>query len=96
MSNPRNGDNYTRIVTATTTAIKSGQGTLRRLTVNTAVASAVITIYDNTAGSGTVIAIITMPATLLQNHFTLEYDIEFTTGLTIVSSSTADFTVAWN
>lgn len=95
MSTIRQGFNYTRIVTATTTTVKSGPGCLKRITVNSAVASSVFTLYDNTAGSGTVIGVITMPATLLQSHFDLEYDIRFAVGLTIVSSSTADVTVVW-
>ena len=96
MANLRSGDNYTRVVTATTTAVKSGSGTLKSIVVNTAVANAVITIYDNTAASGTVIAIITEPAALLSNHYVLPYGIRFTKGLTVVSSSTEDFTIVWN
>ena len=60
--------NYTNVASATTTAVKSGAGTLHSITVNKAVASGVITVYDNTAGSGTKIATITNPATLLHSQ----------------------------
>jgi hypothetical protein len=88
---------YTRIVTATTTAIKAGEGTLHRLTVNKKVASGVITLYDHpSAASGTVIAIITNPATLLDNGQTFEYGIHFKLGLTIVTAQVDDLTVVWD
>lgn len=96
MSNPRIGNNYQNILTATTTVVRSGAGRLVSIVVNKAVASGVITIYDNTAGSGTKIGIITHPATLLATQYDLEYNCRFTTGLTIVTSSTDDITVIWN
>jgi hypothetical protein len=96
MSNPRNGDNYTNIAGAATTVIKSGAGRLKCIVVNKAVASGVITVYDNTAASGTKIATITNPGTLLQNYFVLTYNAKFTTGLTIVTSAADDVTVVWN
>lgn len=96
MSNPKGGDNYTNIAGAATTAVKASAGRLKRITVNKAVASGVITVYDNTAASGTKIATITSPATLLQNYFTLEFDVRFATGLTIVTSAADDITVVWN
>ena len=61
-----------------------------------------ITTDDDTAGaieagftvqSGTKIATITMPATLLLNQDVLEYEVALNHGLTIVTSSTADITV---
>jgi hypothetical protein len=87
------GFNFTNIATATTTVVKSGQGRLLRLIVNTAVAGGVITIFNNTAGSGPVIATITMPATLLQNHFDFEFNCRFHTGLTIVTTAATNITV---
>lgn len=96
MSNPKRGDNYTNISSATTTAIATGRGTLKRIVCNKAVASGVITVYDNTAGSGTKIATITHPATLLQNQYDLEYNVQFATGLTIVTSAADDLTIVWS
>lgn len=61
-----------------------------------------ITTDDNTAAavtaghtvqSGTVVATITFPGTLLANQDTLEYGVAVKHGLTIVTSSTADITV---
>lgn len=90
------GHTYTRIVTGTTTTLKTGAGVLHTITFNKPVLSEVWTVYDNTAGSGTVIAIITLPATLVgEGPTTAIYDIAFSTGLTIVSSSTTDGTVSW-
>lgn len=88
--------NYTNVASATTTAVKSGAGTLHSITVNKAVASGVITVYDNTAGSGTKIATITNPATLLHSQMFLPYGVRFATGLTIVTSAADDITVAWS
>lgn len=80
----------------TTTVVKSGVGFLHSITVNKATASGVIAIYDNTAGSGTLIGTITMPATLLANQITLLFDVSFSVGLTIVTSGAAqDITVSY-
>jgi hypothetical protein len=95
MPNIDKGLNYTNIAGAATTAVKSGKGTLKSIAVNKAVANGVITIYDNTAGSGTKIATITHPATLLQNQYDLHYGVNFTTGLTIVTSAADDITVTY-
>lgn len=75
---------FKQIAGAATTVVKSGAGTLRRLVFNNTTAGTV-TIYDNTAASGTVIAIITPVAS--GQPFTLDYDLEFGTGLTIVTSA---------
>lgn len=81
---------YTNITAAapTTTVVKSGGGFLHAIDF-TAAANGVITIYDNTAASGTKIRTITSPATLLQSEQNKVLDIEFTNGLTIVTSGAA-------
>lgn len=87
---------YTPIVAAapTTTVVATGKGMLHTITLNTPVATGVITIYDNTAGSGTKIATITVPASPMP--VTLTYDVSFANGLTIVTSVAAqDITVAY-
>ncbi|MDD4110218.1 MAG: hypothetical protein PHS54_01545 [Clostridia bacterium] len=89
---------YSNITLAapTTTVVKTGEGVLHSITINKAVASGTITIYDNTAGSGTKIGTITMPETLLKNQETLIYDVAFTKGLTIVTATGAqDITIAY-
>jgi hypothetical protein len=88
--------NSTNITAAapTTTVVKSAEGILHSITFNKPVATSVVTIYDNTAGSGTVIGTITIPASPLP--VTLTYDIHFKTGLTIVTATAAsDITVSY-
>lgn len=91
------GWNYTPITTDTTTVVKSSRGVLHSVVINTPVASSVITLYDNTVGSGTKIGTITLPATLLtEGPYYALYDVVFTTGLTIVTATGAsDITVSW-
>lgn len=96
MASLRAGDNYTNITTATTTAVKASSGNLKAIVVNAAVTTGTITIYDNTAASGTKIATITFPATLLANQVYIPYNVHFSTGLTIVTTGTADITAVWN
>ena len=87
------GHKYTYIATNATTVVKSGSGVLHGITFNKKGASSnVATVYDNTAGSGTVIALIDTTDKI----GTLVYDIAFTTGLTIVTATgtAADMTVA--
>jgi hypothetical protein len=75
---------FSNITTTGTTTIKSGAGIFRRLVINTkGSASNTFTIYDNTAGSGTVIATIDT----VNSTGSLEYGLAFSTGLTIVSAS---------
>lgn len=84
----------TRIAANGTTTLKSGAGQLCSITVNTKGATGnTITIYDNTAGSGTVLAVID---TTVQPG-TFFYDVAFATGLTVVvaNGTAADFTVSF-
>jgi hypothetical protein len=84
------------ISTATTTVVKTGVGMLHSIVVNKHVATGVITIYDNTAASGTKLATITTGAALLSDPpLDAIYDISFTTGLTIVTSQAEDITVSY-
>jgi hypothetical protein len=86
---------YSNITSATTTTVKSGAGFLHAIIINTPVASATITIYDSTTGSGTKIGTITLGATLANDIYgNFLYDVYFTTGLTIVTSGVTDITVS--
>lgn len=79
-----------------TTTVKSGAGTLHSITLNSAAtATNVTTIYDNTAGSGTVIAIPNVVAATVPT--TLIFDLAFATGLTIVTATAngGDMTVCY-
>lgn len=84
---------YTNITTDATTTVKSGIGILHTICVNTPAATETIQIYDNTAGSGTKIGLITEFASV-GGCFT--FDVNFRTGLTIVTATAAgDITVSW-
>lgn len=88
---------FKNITTATTTVVKAGPGVLNTLTINKLVASATVTIYDNTAASGTVIGTITLPATLLaEGPVSAIYNVAFETGLTVVTVGAQDITVSYN
>ena len=87
--------NYKNIVLAapTTTVVKSGGGLLHTICINTPAATGTITIYDNTAASGTKIGTITAFAS---TNPCFTYDVNFTTGLTIVTATAAgDITVSY-
>lgn len=86
---------FQNITTATTTVVRSGPGVLTRIVNNKKVASGVITIYDNTSAAGTKIGTITSPGTLLDNQQVYEYDVQFKTGLTIVTSTADDLTIVY-
>lgn len=81
---------YAHIASATTTVVKSGAGFVHSITVNTTSAGA-ITVYDNTAGSGTVIAV--LKASIVEATYAL--DVSFSTGLTIVTAGASDLTVSY-
>jgi hypothetical protein len=85
---------YQNIAGAATTTVSTGKGVLVAIIVNKAIANGVITVYDNTTNSGTKIATITNPATLLHSQIALPYyRLKYNTGLTIVTSAADDITV---
>ena len=79
---------YKYISTATTTTVKSGAGKLHRITLGETAAGA-ITIYDNTAGSGTIIGV--LKASVAEQTF--EFGADFSTGLTIVTAGASKLSV---
>lgn len=74
--------NYAYISTATTTTIKTSAGHINNIRVLGGTMGNV-TIYDNTAGSGTVMVPAVTPAA---GQVLLE-DVDFSTGLTIVTAA---------
>jgi hypothetical protein len=87
-------NSYAHISTSTTTTVKSAAGFLHAVSVNTlGTVASTTTIYDNTAGSGTVIGVIN--TLTLSGPFVL--DVSFVTGLTIVTTGTVapDLTVSY-
>ena len=78
----------------TTTLIKTGEGILHSITFNKPVATGVVKIDDAITDTTPVLGTITTPAS--PQPFTVIYDIHFTTGLTIVTSTAAqDITVSY-
>ena len=84
---------YLNITGQATTTVKSGGGVLHTICVNTPAATETITIYDNTAASGTKIGTVTVYAT---TNPCLTYDVNFTIGLTLVTATaSSDLTVSY-
>jgi hypothetical protein len=67
-----------------TKVLKYGAGSLHRIICNDTTAAGTITLYDNTAGSGTKIA--TIAAADITTGTSIEYGLDFYTGLTYVSA----------
>lgn len=90
------GYSYAHLTGTATVVAKAKAGVLHRIIVNSATINAVVTIYDNTAGSGTVIGVYTFGAAQTM-PLSLQYDgILFNTGLTLVSSVAAvDVTIMY-
>jgi len=78
------------IATATTTVVKDIAGHLNRITIGETAAGA-ITIYDNTAASGTIIAV--LKASIEEQTF--DFDAPFVTGLTIVTAGASKLQVSY-
>ena len=78
------------IATATETVVKTGRGKLHTITLGETAAGA-ITIYDNTAASGTILAV--LKASIAEQTFT--FDLCFTTGLTITTAGASKLTVSY-
>ena len=91
----KSASSYAHLNSTGTTTIKSGAGILRRVVINTkGTGSNTLTIYDNTSGSGTVIAAIDT-VNGVSGHF--EYNVAFSIGLTVVNATgtSADITVIY-
>ncbi len=86
---------YSHTSGAGTFTIKSGQGVLEQLVINTCSNNAKITLYDSLVGSGTVLGVLTvLGANFIPTSVT--YGIRFNIGLTIVTTTaTTDLTVAF-
>lgn len=84
------GHSYTTITTATTTTVKSGSGVIRNIKILGGTLGNV-TVYDNTAGSGTTI----VPSVTPVQGQEIAADVAFGTGLTIVTASATIILVAW-
>ncbi len=86
---------YKNITAAATTVVKVGAGQLFAINLQNMAIGSVMTVFDNTAGSGTVIATYTQGAAALVSPVTLFYDVKFNIGLTVVTTNTNDITVSF-
>ena len=94
LNNKFNTNSFSNINTNTTSTVKSGAGVLKRIVVNKVGASSnTCTIYDNTTATGTIIGTIDP----VHTQMVFEYDLAFSTGLTIVTANgtAADITVIY-
>ena len=94
MAQVAGNNQYTHLNANATTNLRTGNGVLHSITINTKGATSnTLTLYDNTVGSGTVIALIDTTS----NVQTLIYDLQFLTGLTavIAAGTAADVTITW-
>lgn len=82
----------THIATATTTQVKVGTGTLKRVLVNTPVDAGTISLIDNTTGSTVNIGVITSSGTI---PFSMDFDAHFSTGLRVITTQAQDVTIIW-
>lgn len=83
-------------ITATTasTVIKTGAGTLCAVFINGGSSTSTVTLYDNTAASGTKIGTISTLAS--QSPIFLPFNAAFATGLTVAATITStDITVTY-
>jgi hypothetical protein len=87
-------EQYSHLTTAATTVLKYGAGKLHRIAVNDMVSATACTIYDNVTAGAPIIGVITPGAKAVQ-PFTMEYDLPFATGLTIVTTGTWDLTIVY-
>jgi len=85
-----NALSYNNITTSTTTVVKAAPGVVGKITVNTAGGAGTITLYDNTSGSGAIIA--TLDSTVIG---TFEYNVTATIGITVVTTGAPDVTVTY-
>ena len=83
--------NKTPISTATTTLVKTGRGKLHTITVGETAAGA-ISVYDALTETGT--AFIVLKASIAEQTFV--FDVQFNTGLTIVTAAASKLTVAYD
>lgn len=83
---------YFHFTTAASTLLKRGAGSLHRITLNNPTGT-LITIYDGIDATGAVIGIVNTPATA--NPMTLDYHIQFFTGLFMVTTGTWDGTIVY-
>ncbi len=84
-------NSFEHIALAGTYVLKNEEGFLHSIVVNTS-ASGIITVYDNTAASGKVIAI--LKSAIGEGSYI--YDLKFRNGLTVKTAAASDITVSYS
>ena len=87
----KENNDYTNINSAATTIVRSSRGTLARLVINS-ITAGTVTIFDSITGSGDVVAVIAVGATIGD----IEYDLVVTNGITIVTTMADNLTVVFS
>ena len=85
---------YKHISTNATYVCKIGAGKLHGIAINDPSAACTLTVYDNTSAAGTTIAIMSLTTKVITPFF-MNYQLPFSTGLTIVTSAASDFTIIY-
>lgn len=85
---------YKNITTLASTVVKTGSGSLHAIILNTT-AAGTVTIFDNSACSGTKIATLATFATAAPVQPPQVYDVTFNTGLCVQTSVAEDITVSF-
>lgn len=93
----RSRNKYLNMVGNVTTTVKSGAGVLHTICFNGGANSTTATLYDNTTATGTKIGTLDLLSVNSNVLSCLNYDVEFTIGLTIVlaGSNNNDITVTY-
>lgn len=90
---PRSTSSWRRVNTNGTAVLKVGAGVLRRVVLTDGTAASVA-LHDGVSAAGPVIAVIPVASSLRPTS--LEFDIPFSSGLTVVTSSLPDAIVVWD
>ena len=85
---------FVHINTAATTVVKSGAGFLYSICLNSVANGTSVTVYNNTAGSGSIIALPSPPNGAV-SHCLNYQGLQFSTGLTIVTNTTSSITIVY-
>jgi len=91
----KSASSYAHLNANGTTTVKSGAGVLRRIVINTRAGILnTLTIYDNTTATGAVIGVVD---TSDAEAGAFDYELDFTTGLTVVlaGGTAADITIIY-
>lgn len=87
----RSNPAYKHVSGAATTLCKTGPGSLHRLVVGTP--KGTCTVYDSLTGSGSVLSVVDLGS--LTVPMSLDFGLDFSTGLTVVTTSTSDITAVY-